>query len=303
MNRDEGKRAFPIKNVSDVYCLGKVTIRSGAADLLMKEKIPVHFFNKYGGYVGSLMPKDALISGKVVIAQASYYLDCTKRICLAAAIVTGIKESMLRSLGYYLRRQKDVSALIESINDIPVKGKTTAELMAQEGQMWSNYYEAYNILCPSLPIDGRTYRPPRNEMNSLISLANSMLYTTVLSEIQKTYLHPAISFLHEPLERRYSLALDLADIFKPLISTRVITRLVNQRIISKSSFTHDLGFRLKDDALASFIQEYHKRIGDTIKHPTLKRNVSYRYLIRLECYKLAKQFLGDRKYTPFGIGD
>jgi CRISPR-associated protein Cas1 len=301
MNKEMGKKPFPIKNVSDIYCLGRVTVRSGAADLLMKEGIPVHFYNKYGGYVGSLMPKEDLISGKVVIAQAACHLNKRKRLEVAREIVLGIKASMLNSLKYYQRRGKDVGESIIAVQSVPIDGQTTAELMGQEGMMWKEYYDAHNLLCVSFPMQSRAYRPPTDPMNSLISLANSMLYTTVLSEIQKTYLHPAISFLHEPLERRYSLALDLADLFKPLICTRVITRLVNQKIIREESFDTDVGYRLKEDALAAFIQAYHKRLTETKKHPTLKRNVSHRYMIRLECYKLAKHFLGDKKYRPIGV--
>ena len=302
MNEDSGKRPFPIKNVSDVYCLGNVTIRSSAAKLLMQENIPVHFYNKYGGYVGSLMPKEDLISGKVVISQANHYSDAKKRLVLARAFVLGIKSSMIRSLKYYQRRGKDISEHIHFIQAVPINGNSPAELMGQEGQMWNEYYDSYNVLCPAFSMERRAYRPPTDPLNSLISLSNSMLYTTVLSEIQKTYLHPAISFLHEPLERRYSLSLDVADIFKPIITTHVILRLVNQGIINKDSFETDIGYRLKEDSLAAFIREYHKRMTETLKHHTLKRNVSYRYLIRLECYKLVKHVLGDKGYKPFGLG-
>lgn len=301
MNEELGKRPFPIKNVSDVYCLGKVTVRSGAANLLMKENIPVHFYNKYGGYTGSLMPKDDLISGKVVIAQASHHIDYQKRIEIAKAFVHGIKASMVKSLKYFKRRGKEIDEQIYAIESAPVNGNSPAELMGNEGRMWIDYYDVYNTLCSPFSFRSRSYRPPTDPLNSLISLANSMLYTTILSEIHKTYLHPAISFLHEPLERRYSLALDLADIFKPLITTTIIIRLVNQGMITEDSFETDIGFRLKEDSLKVFVQEYHKRISETLKHPRLKRNVSYRYLIRLECYKLVKHFLGDRQYTPLNL--
>ncbi len=301
VNEESGKRPFPIKNVSDIYCLGKVTVRSGAANLLMKEGIPVHFYNKYGAYIGSLMPKEDLISGKVVISQAACHLNASKRLEIARSLVLGIKTAMINSLKYYQRRGKDVGNAVLSVQSVPIDGDTPAELMGHEGMMWKEYYDAHNILCPSFKIQSRTYRPPTDPLNSLISLANSMLYATVLSEIHKTYLHPAISFLHEPLERRYSLALDLADLFKPLVCTRVITRLVNQNIIRADSFEKDIGYRLKPDPLTEFIKAYHNRLSETKKHPTLKRNVSYRYMIRLECYKLAKHFLGDRTYKPIDL--
>ncbi|MEM4735880.1 MAG: type I-B CRISPR-associated endonuclease Cas1b [Candidatus Thorarchaeota archaeon] len=303
MSRETGKRAFPIHNVSDIYCLGKVSVRSGAASLLMEKDIPVHFFNKYGAYVGSLMPKKDLISGKVVLAQAAHHLDSAKRLRVATAILEGIQLAMLKSLKYYLRRGKSVSKHIREIQLVSTEGASVAELMGLEGQMWTEYYRAYNTICVPFSMTSRSYRPPEDPLNSLISLANSMIYATVLSEIHKTYLHPAISFLHEPLERRYSLALDLADMFKPLVATPVIVRLVNQGIITQDSFNTEIGFRLKENALADFLQAYHGRMSETLPHPRLRRKVSYRYMIRLECYRLMKHFLGDRVYSALAFDE
>lgn len=301
-NAEIGKQPFPIKNVSDIYCLGKVTIRSGAADLLMKEGIPVHFLNKYGGYVGTLMPKDDLISGKVIIAQASHHIDYRKRMVVAKKMLQAVRDAMIRSLKYYKRKGKDVARHIDAVSSVDIVGSTISELMGAEGQAWIAYYESYNTLNRVFPFTGRQYHPPTDPLNSLISLANSLLYATVVSEIRRTYLHPAISFVHEPLERRFSLALDLADIFKPLITTRVVLRLINTKQISPDDFDTSIGFRLSDSALEKFITAYNSRITETIRHPTLKRRTSYRYLIRLECYKLVKHFLGDKEYQPLTIG-
>jgi Uncharacterized protein predicted to be involved in DNA repair len=48
-----------------------------------------------------------------------------------------------------------------------------------------------------------------------------------------------------------------------------------------------------------FIKEIDQKLNTTIKHRKLKRNVSYKQLIRLECYKLIKHFLSDEVYVPF----
>jgi len=75
-------------------------------------------------------------------------------------------------------------------------------------------------------IEKREKHPPTNPLNALISFANSLVYTTVLSEIYHTQLNPCVSFLHQPGERRYSLALDIAEIFKPLIGDPIIFNLI-----------------------------------------------------------------------------
>lgn len=47
--------------------------------------------------------------------------------------------------------------------------------------------------------------------------------------------------------------------------------------------------------------EYDKRLAQTVRHKELGRDVSYRYLIRLECYKLIKYIINEKKYTGFQI--
>jgi CRISPR-associated protein Cas1 len=124
----------------------------------------------------------------------------------------------------------------------------------------------------------------------------------VITEIFNTYLHPTISYLHEPSDRRFSLALDIADVFKPLLVDRVIFNLINRKIIREEHFEKDLNYcLLNDEGRKLFLTYYKTQLETTIKHRKLNRKVSYQRLIRLECYKLQKHVLGMEKYEPFVI--
>lgn len=128
-------------------------------------------------------------------------------------------------------------------------------------------------------------------INSLISFGNSMMYSTVLTELYNTQLNPTISYLHEPSERRFSLSLDLSEIFKPIFVDRLIFYLVNKKMITEKDFNQELNCcLLNDNGRNKFIKEYNKRLEKTIKHKDLKKNVSYQRLIRLEAYKLKNIF-------------
>ena len=145
-------------------------------------------------------------------------------------------------------------------------------------------------------------RPPDNMINSLISFVNSLIYAKVLSEIYRTQLNPAISYLHEPGVRRYSLCLDIAEVFKPLIGDRLIFALLNRKQITEESFTKDLNFlHLTKDASALIVRELEERLKKTINHKELGKQVSYQYLIRLEAYKLIKHLIGEKEYEGFKI--
>jgi CRISPR-associated protein Cas1 len=127
-----------------------------------------------------------------------------------------------------------------------------------------------------------------------------LCYTLCLSQIYHTQLNPTISFLHEPGYRRYSLALDLAEIFKPLLVDRIIFRVLNKKEIQAKDFDHHVNScLLKESGRKTFVRIWEERISETFKHPVLKRNVSYKHLIKLECYKLSKHILGMEEYKPF----
>lgn len=144
--------------------------------------------------------------------------------------------------------------------------------------------------------------PPDNMINSLISFVNSLIYTKVLSEIYKTQLNPTISYLHEPGVRRFSLALDIAEIFKPLIGDRLIFALLNKKQITEDSFTKELNFlHLKKEASRLIMKQLDERLEKTITHKELGRKVSYQHLMRLECYKLVKHLMGEKEYEGFRI--
>ena len=175
------------------------------------------------------------------------------------------------------------------------------EIMNVEGRIRAEYYLKFDEILPEeFKMEGRSRQPPKNMINSLISFGNSMMYSTVLTEIYNTQLNPTISYLHEPLERRFSLALDLSEIFKPLFVDRLIFYLVNKRMITKKDFDNDLNCcLLNDNGRNIFIKEYNKKLEKTIKHKDLNKKVSYKRLIRLEAYKLKKHILEVKKYDPF----
>lgn len=295
---EKGSKPLPINKIYSIYAYGQITISSQVINLFAKEGIPIHFFNYYGYYNGSFYPREQLLSGDLLIKQAEHYIDFSKRIKLAKLFVEGSAKNILKVLSYY----KIENNIKETLTELEKTNKIT-EVMNVEGRIRAEYYNYFdNILPDEFKMEGRSRQPPKNMINSLISFGNSMMYSTVLTELYNTQLNPTISYLHEPSERRFSLALDLSEIFKPFIVDRVIFYLVNKKMITKKDFNQDLNCcLLNDKGRATFIKEYNKRLETTIKHKDLGRKVSYQRLIRLEAYKLKKHMLGMETYDPFVI--
>lgn len=293
---EKGKKPIPINKVYSIYAYGQITFSSQVMSLLSKNGVLIHFFNYYGFYSGSYYPRETLLSGDLLVKQADYYLNTQKRLELAKLFVEGAANNILKVLAYY----KIENNIKETLSELNSTNKIT-EIMNIEGRIRSEYYSKFDEILPDdFKMEGRSRQPPKNIINSLISFGNSMMYSTVLTELYNTQLNPTISYLHEPSERRFSLSLDLSEIFKPIFVDRLIFYMVNKRMLSKKDFNEDLNCcLLNDKGRNKFIKEYNKRLEKTIKHKKLKKNVSYQRLIRLEAYKLKKHILDIEKYDPF----
>ena len=296
-------RFLPIEDINEFYVFGSLQANSALYNFLGQKNIAVHFFDYYENYTGSFMPRDTLLSGKMLLAQTSAYQSKKKRIIIAQKFIEGAAFNMLKNLQYYNRRGKDMESIIEIIKGLTEKiGYTESvdELMGIEGLIRQNYYAAFNLIINDFDMGERTKRPPRNEVNALISFGNMVCYTMCLRAIHQTQLNPTISYLHTPGERRYSLSLDLAEIFKPILVDRTIFRVLNRKEIQAKHFDNKLNkCLLNTTGKKIFVKALEERLEETFKHRRLGRNISYRHLIKLECYKLAKHLLGIEDYKPF----
>jgi CRISPR-associated protein Cas1 len=301
----EGQAKYiPVEGVSDLFCFGSLDANSALYHFLGKAGIAVHFFDYYEHYSGSFMPKEYLLAGKMQIEQTKQYINEKKRMILARKFVDGAAFNMTKNLRYYVNRDKQVAQHLADIEKYATLISNTIkvdELMGIEGNIRQTYYAAFDeIIQTDFAIQNRTKRPPQNEINALISFGNMLCYSLCLSQIYHTQLNPTISFLHEPGFRRYSLALDIAEIFKPLLVDRIIFRVLNKKEIQAKDFDHQLNScLLKDSGRKTFVRIWEEKINETFKHPVLNRSVSYKHLIKLECYKLSKHLLNIEEYKPF----
>ena len=301
---NEGQpRHIPVEGVDNLYCFGSLDANSAMYNFLGKNHVSVHFFDYYEHYTGSFMAKDYLLAGKMQVEQTRHYLSNKKRLKIAQTLVEGAAFNMSKNLKYYQSRGKDVSESLTRIENytLLIKNSTQIdELMGIEGNIRQAYYTAFGVIINDFEMGNRSKQPPQNEINALISFGNMMCYTVCLDQIYHTQLNPTISFLHEPGARRYSLALDLSEIFKPMLVDRTIFTVLNKKQLQGSDFRQEMNrCVLKDNARKVFAQAFEYRLKETFKHRSLGRSVSYRHLVKLECYKLSKHLLGMEEYKPF----
>jgi CRISPR-associated protein Cas1 len=302
--RVKERRVIPVEDVDALWVFGELDLNARVLVFLAQRKVPVHFFNYYGFYAGSFYPREYLQAGYLLVRQVRHYSNRRLRLAIAREFIHAALHNIMRNLRYYGTRGADLQAETESVQAEMLRleaVKDVNELMACEGRARAAYYRAFaRILRQDVEFTKRVRRPPDNIVNALISFTNGLVYAAALSQIYRTQLDPTISFLHEPGARRFSLALDLAEVFKPILADRLIFKLLNNRQLSQRDFAQDLNCcYLKESGRKVVLKEWDARLQTTIEHRRLRRKVSYERLMRLECYKLVKHLTNVEPYTGF----
>lgn len=177
--------------------------------------------------------------------------------------------------------------------------------MAYEGEVWMRFYDNFRCFLPDdFVMNKRVKRPPDNPINALISFGNTLLYTKTISAIYQTHLDQRISFLHEPSEGRFSLSLDISEVFKPVIVYRTIFDLVNNRKLQvEKHFDKNVNYCiLNEDGRKRFCSIFIER------RYVMKKELNYNYAFLFydvgekrvqKVFKICKKYLSHYQKSVF----
>lgn len=304
---EKGNFYIPVQDTRELYCMNEVSFNTKFLDFISRAGITLHLFNYHGNYSGSFYPKEHLVSGDLTIKQSLAHID--RRLDIAKAIVQGIALNIYEVLYHYYRHgKKKLKGTLDWIkNDVKkflTKELDIKQILFIEGQIWAKFYGSFQYFLPEdFILNKRVKRPPDNPINALISFGNTLLYTKTISAIYETHLNQTISFLHSPREGRFSLSLDISEVFKPIIVFKTIFDLVGRKKLQVSKhFDKSLNYALlNEEGKKIFIDAFETRINETFMHPKLKRKTSYKHCLKLEGYKLIKFIVENKEFKPFYI--
>ncbi len=301
--RREGERPQfgSIENISEVYVLTDVTIKTRLLAMLSDKGIPIHFFNRRG-YVGSFMPPFSHASPHVFILQVEHYRDPAKRLVIAREMVRGMLKGIDKAIDRWVRlkglpatHKKRLSRLFEALEgarDVP-------RLLAVEGEARKMYFDAMAKIYPQF--GGRSRRPPGDEFNALLSYGYGLLYASVLTAIYQTSLDPKVSYVHEPHHHTYPLRLDIADLFKVPFVDRLVTELYDRGQLKASWFDRvEGGVFLSARGRRGLIKAWEELMRSSVTVSRHGRKMSLRRLLRLECQKLVRHLISQKPYRAYG---
>ncbi|MDQ0773041.1 CRISPR-associated protein Cas1 [Streptomyces aurantiacus] len=288
---------IPITDIRDLIAFDHIDINTSALSLLSQNGITLHVLDHYGNHAGHFTPAQSMASASVVRRQVDLTADPQQRLTTSRSIILATAENLRWSLDTDL-----LDPALDQLRTALPHCDSNDALMGQEGNLRRTAWAVLDTqLPPWLRLNGRTRRPPTNAGNAFISYLNSLVYARVLTALRSTPLHPAIGFLHSDTDRRRNtLALDLAEPFKPLFAERLLKRAAAQKHLKETDFETDVGrAALSKNGRKKIAALVKEELATTVYHRTLKRQVSYEELIHLEALKIVRLCLEDTTYKPF----
>lgn len=250
------------------------------------------------------------MSVKTTIAQSLLYSDKQKRLQLAKKIIIAGTQNIKSNIQYYNRRYDNINLsdnikALSEFKELMNEADSIEHLMLTEARMRETYFSCFDSIlhADGFKFERRSRRPPKNEVNAMISFGNTILYGYIADVIQKTDLDIRIAFLYSANRRSQSLNLDIAELFKPVIVDRLIFSLINKHIIvANKHFTanDDSSVLLNREGKSVFISAFKDKLSQKIDIKGEK--LSYAQLISCEVWNLRGYILQGDKYTPFKCG-
>ena len=183
-----------------------------------------------------------------------------------------------------------------------VRSADMASLLGIEGVAAKTYFAALAELLKhesAFDFEGRNRRPPRDPINALISYLAAILVKELTIALSAVGLDPMVGFYHQPRYGRPSLALDLAEEFRPLVIDSVVLTLVNHGEIGEEHFVRRAGaVTLTSPGRKAVLAAFERRMDALVTHPVFGYRISYRRVLAVQARLLARTVLGEIPEYP-----
>ncbi|HEU5117047.1 MAG TPA: CRISPR-associated endonuclease Cas1 [Isosphaeraceae bacterium] len=319
-NGEETNRV-PIASIRQVVVFGNVQVSTQALECLASLEVPVSYLTPYGRFVASLMPAPAK-NMSLRAEQYRLFSEPSRALALAKEVVrakvVNQRTLLMRSLrtkpyetdaepsrGSDEPAARDMADLLPRIDRV----SSIDSLLGLEGQAASLYFGQFGRMLknqgPGRPFDFRTRnrRPPRDNVNALLSFAYAILCKDCFSAACTVGFDPYCGFYHAGRHGRPSLALDLMEEFRSIIADSVVITLINNGLLSESDFLiwRD-ACQLTADGRKRFFEAYESRKATVVTHPLYGYKMSYGRMLEVQARMLAAHVRGDvPSYTGFTV--
>lgn len=219
-----------------------------------------------------------------------------------------VLERAIRDHGMQIdaKKVKEVSLhLKESLKCIE-RSQTKEELRGYEGEAAAAYFAVFDELIlqqkKEFFFQGRSKRPPMDNVNALLSFIYTLLANMVSSALECVGLDPYVGYFHTDRPGRASLSFDIIEEFRPALADRFVLSLINKKLVNGKGFKkkENGAAIMTDDTKRIVLTEWQNRKKETLTHPFLKEKIEWGMAPYVQALLLARYLRGDLDgYPPF----
>lgn len=297
----------PVNRVSHIVLFGCSNLSHGAVSRCLLKKIPVLYLSTKGHYFGRLQTAGlAQVSYLVQQVVRSQDPDFVRRNAIAIVQAKLLNSRVVLRRLRRRRKNEVANQMIEElgvlIERVPA-AETVESLLGYEGQGAKVYFRGFAALMKEpFVFTERNRRPPKDPVNSLLSLGYTLLSQNIHSMVEISGLHSHFGNLHTPRNNHPALVSDLMEEFRAPVVDSVVAYVVNSKLLTLEDFTPPDakgGVYLHPDALKRFLRMWEERLLSTIQHPYTKYKVSHRRCFELQVWEYIRCLTGEQEiYRP-----
>lgn len=295
---------IPSINIEGIVTFGYMGASPGLMKLCCDNGISLTFLSPNGKFISRIQ---CATHGNVLLRKAQYALsdDEDQSLHVAKLIIAAKIQNYRNILKRYCRdygecqEVETAARILETNKRHALNAEDKTKLMGFEGIASNAYFDVLPKLIlnqkESFPFNGRNRRPPKDEVNAMLSLAYTLIANEVSAALETVGLDPYVGFLHSLRPGRTSLALDIMEEFRAYLGDRFVLSLINKRQITPKDFLHqgDNGVILTDNGRKTFLAAWQNRKRDTIKHPYLNEKIEIGLLPYVQALLLARYIRKD----------
>ncbi len=302
-SRQQTLRQVKLIDVSQVSLFGNVQVTAQALREITSADIPVCHFS-YGGWFHAVTRGMEHKNIELRMRQFAVAADSAQSLVLARQFVLGKIKNCRTLLRRHLpedRAKATIAPLARLFHQ--AKRSTKAEsLLGIEGMAAKTYFAGFAELlkgADDFSIDGRNRRPPRDPVNAMLSFVYALLVKELTVALYAVGFDPMLGFYHRPRYGRPSLALDVAEPFRPLVADSTVLMLVNNGEVTPASFIRrGGGVAMTEAGRRAVIGAFERRMDTLVTHPIFGYRISYRRMLEVQSRLLSRTLLGELSEYP-----
>ena len=300
---------IPIMNVESIVTFGYMGASPGLMKLCMDNHVSLVFMTPQGRFIGRVQ---GATRGNVLLRKKQYSLSEDENVALhlAKLFITGKVFNTRSILQRYIRdngADEDVERVIKQLDwrkKCVMQAENMEILRGEEGHAANTYFEVFDHLIlhqkADFPFNGRNRRPPKDEVNAMLSFVYTLIANDVAAALESVGLDPCVGFMHTLRPGRTSLALDMMEELRAYLGDRLVLSLINRKQVTKKDFIRqgDESFVMTDECRKVLLTTWQKRKKEMIEHPYLKERIPIGLLPYAQAMLLARFLREDLDDYP-----